>query len=360
MKYSNENILSSVNDRTLAEYINYKQNILIDVHESFDSTDNTVLIEASRILTDDELYYHLQYHQKIFINYLYIQQIDVLCDFCVSYYRVFINKGISVEFFLSLYDLFQKACSKYLNEIDMKSISKVYEFLELNHENIKSLSYEKHNVEDDYLVETLFSFALESKFEEGLALCSPYCKNIDDFNKFFATTINKLMTVVGYEWEIGVISVAQEHKITAYIDDLTNHILEDISQHKEDTKTIIVSNAPNELHKLGLKLISNSLLKSGFKVITLDSELPIPKIEALITKTEPDFIIFSVTLVSNIYDVTKIIKELNFNKIEQSARYKIIVGGKAFEAIRNPIKATLADLYFDDVLDMVDFIKNAE
>jgi len=356
MKFVNNGLVSKINETTLEEFIQYSPQILIELTDKLERSDNLYIKDTLNILSYDEIYYRLQYHQKIIINFLHIQQVDILNDYFISSYRVLLSKGVQSEFYLILYSYIKNICSKYLYSVDMINIERIYNYLEANHENFIKYSKEKINIKLDEDIEKLYQYALKADFESGVLLCEPYCKNIDDFNNFFGTKIGSMMNFVGYQWELGEITFAIEHKVTSYIDSILDYFITKLHNTDIDNKkTILITNAPNEEHTLGVKLISNSLMKLGYTVLRVDSDAPLQQMFKVIEKVKPDFVAFSVTLVSNIYELTTIINELQATLEKKD--FKIIIGGKAFENIQDPVATTQADLYFENIEQLVEYFK---
>jgi methanogenic corrinoid protein MtbC1 len=356
MKFINSDNLDKITDTTLEQFSRYSTQILIELHEDIEHSENSIILDTFNVLSNDEIYYHLQYHQKIIINFLYIQQIDILNDFFISSYRVFLKKGAKSEFFLVLYNYFKNACSKYLFSSDMVNIERIYNYLELNHENFINYSQKQEVITIDEETLKLYEYASIGEFENGVLLCEPYCKDIDSFNHFFATKITSLMNYVGYEWEVGNITFALEHKISSFLDSILDYFITKLNTLKiENSKTILIANAPNEEHTLGVKLISNSLIKLGYTVLRLDNDAPLEQTMKVIEKVKPDYVAFSVTLVSNIYELTTIIEKLKID-LEHN-QFKVIVGGRALENIENPAIATKADLYFENIEKLVEYFR---
>jgi methanogenic corrinoid protein MtbC1 len=356
MKFIGSDNLNKITDTTLEQFSRYSAQILVELHEDIEHSQNGIVLDTFDALSNDEIYYHLQYHQKIIINFLYIQQIEILNDFFISSYRVFLKKGVQSEFFPVLYTYFKNACSKYLFSSDMVNIERVYNYLEKNHENFIKYSQEQEAITIDEETLKLYKYGFEGDFENGVLLCEPYCKDIDSFNHFFATKITSLMNYVGYEWEVGNITFAIEHKISSFLDSLLDYFITKLNTLKiENSKTILIANAPNEEHTLGVKLISNSLIKLGYTVLRLDNDSPLEQTLRVIEKVKPDYVAFSVTLVSNIYELTTIIEKLQ-NDLEHN-QFQIIVGGRALEHIDNPAVATKADLYFENIEKLVEYFK---
>lgn len=354
MNFSNSDIILTSTDKTLQEFIKNSQQIFLEINDSLEHSSDICILDTFKILSNDEIFYHLQYHQKIIINFLYIQQIEVLNDFFISSYRVFLSKGVQIDFFLLLYTCVKNSANKYLFSADMIVIERIYNYLESNHKVFIKYAQEKKNIKLDMDIEKLYNYALKGDFEDGIILCESYCVNIDNFNHFFATKISILMNYVGYQWELGEITFAVEHKITSYIDNILDYFFNKLQTSEiANSKTILITNAPNEEHTLGVKLISKSLIKIGHNVLRIDSNATIEQLFEMIERVKPDYVAFSVTLVSNIYKLTTAINKLQL----ESKSFKIIIGGKAFEHIPDPVKTTNADLFFSDIEQLANYFQ---
>lgn len=106
-----------------------------------------------------------------------------------------------------------------------------------------------------------------------------------------------------------------------------------------------------ESHSIGLRMIIDQLESQGFKIIFLGSNIPTDNILQGILENKPEAILLSVTMPRHVDTVRLII-----DKIKQTFGTKapaILIGGAAFEGVKQVENLTGADKYchtFEDVV----------
>ena len=338
------------------EIIRYKQEILILMNEITLNTQDKAIKDALRHISESELYYLLEYHQKVFINYLHFKEESILENYLHWFYRVYLNKDLYLDFFSSIYKLWVMAYSRYLDKTMLIPIKKFYEFLDVNNEEISKTAMELKTFYIDTKSDELYNFlvtAQKDKFREELL------KNTstqEDFLHFFSTHVVKAMQKVGFMWEIGEISVAKEHISSSILEEICFEVINTFPKQESNNKSVLLVNAPNEFHGLGLKFISKLLENMGYKVISLGSTgTPKKDILKAVEEFEPSYLVIGVSISINLYEVALIIKEVNKLNNQNSSNIEILLGGNACNDLNNPRDLLKAHEYFKSVEDIVKY-----
>lgn len=144
-------------------------------------------------------------------------------------------------------------------------------------------------------------------------------------------------------WERGELPIWKEH----FISEVT---MEAMTLVKEQDPKIVVENrnllavVPGaENHSIGLRMISDQLETQGFQIVFLGDNLPADNIILAIQENKAHAVLLSVTLPKHLDTLTLIISRIKeVLGIEAPA---ILVGGQAFEGMRNIETLTGADKY---------------
>lgn len=141
---------------------------------------------------------------------------------------------------------------------------------------------------------------------------------------------------VGKRWEIGDLTVEQEHRFTAYceglfhllyFDSFVDHL--DLRQSKHPQ--VLLVNAPENYHSLGIRMVELWLLSNAISCYTVYPGIPVPEIMELVRSLDPNVLGISAALSSHIASVHEI--EEQINKINQLDALTILSGGYAVKTM---------------------------
>jgi len=165
------------------------------------------------------------------------------------------------------------------------------------------------------------------------------------------------MEKVGLMWESSQINVASEHIASSTIENVCLELINSFDKSEAKNIVVLLSNAPNEYHGMGLKILGKVLEKKGYDVISLGSSgSPSKDIVNSIINFHPNFILFGVSICTNLYDVADIIKMVRV-KTSFSNKVKIVVGGNALEYLSNPKKSMNSDYYSNKINNIIEVIE---
>ena len=341
---------------TFNEIVRYKQEILIFMNELTLNSKDSSIKEALVQINESELYYLLEYHQKVFINYLYFKEESILENYLHWFFRVYLNKNLDLNFFSSLYRLWINAYKKYLNSTMLISIESFYNYLCINNEEISQKAMQLKTFYIDERSDELYNFLVNAKKDSFREVLFKNASTKEEFLNYFSTHVVKAMKKVGFMWEIGEISVAKEHISSAILEEVCFEVINSFPKQEANNKSVLLVNAPNEFHGLGLKFIAKLLENMGYKVISLGSTgTPSKDILRAVKEFEPSYLVIGVSISINLYEVALIIKEVNKLNTQESFNVEVLLGGNACNELVNPKELLKADEYFKSVEDIVKF-----
>jgi MerR family transcriptional regulator, light-induced transcriptional regulator len=310
-------------------------------------------------LGETELYESLMYHKDMINSILLSKNYDLLEEFFVWKYSVYQSKNINVDCFLVEYDLWKHSITHHLYQSHSSEITLIYDYLLLHHEEykLKALTPKKIVVLSQHqkLFDNLLHSLLSSNQEEFYKIIEanlPLFNN--DIFSFIEQVINPLMYKVGNMWQYNQLSVAKEHLATS----LTNEIIEmffiKITLPPKRKERVIISTVGDESHNLGIKIVGKFINACGFEVQNLVSKISSKELISSIYELQPDLLVLSATLPSNIATLQQIVDELKSDA--KAFPGLIIVGGQALFGDNRDITIQGADFCSKNLEELKQFL----
>ncbi len=218
-----------------------------------------------------------------------------------------------------------------LNKNGIK-ISRISEFnnQELN-EKVIELTSRNSDVEDQIQALTMSMFYLNTqKFEKLLTIS--YINR--GFENTFSEIITPFLIKVGFLWQTGTITPAQEHfatniirqKLLVAIDGL-------LPNYNDKSKKFVLFLPENEFHELGLLFCYYNLKKNNHHVTYLGSSIPLASIDEINSIHQSDYILTSFTASYSGSKIHDYIKKLS----EHFTKQKVLIFGSQIENYNDPL-----------------------
>ncbi|MGM0518952.1 MAG: cobalamin B12-binding domain-containing protein [Campylobacterota bacterium] len=343
-----------ISKATLNSLIRYKTEILIDVHEEILKNDLLLVKESLLLINDTELHYILKYHEKVVINFFYFNENNILKNYLFWLYRVYYTRGVDLDFLVIIYKTWKKCFLRYLSKVNSYELNLFYDVLIENHNKIEleALKHTRFDVNKE--VETIYNLLVDNKEEEVKQIIKLSSNSLDEFIDFFSSKLVVALQKVGFMWEVSKLSVAKEHISSHIVEKLCLEKLDEFVGEESKSKIVLLTNAPNEYHSMGLKIVSKILEKKGYDVSMLKNTDSLKKdITKAIHNFDVDYIMFGISLSISLYEVVKIVESLNEDKNHK--KFEIVVGGNACKLLKEPAKALKADIYLEDIHSIINF-----
>jgi methanogenic corrinoid protein MtbC1 len=130
---------------------------------------------------------------------------------------------------------------------------------------------------------------------------------------------------IGRRWELGAISVAQEHMATAISHVVLAHLYDRAPAVRPNGRRILIACVQGELHDFPARLLADGLDLAGFEVRYLGADVPTSDLVREVAETKPDLVGLSVTMVSNLPALRGAVAELR----QAHPSVAIAIGGSA-------------------------------
>lgn len=212
-----------------------------------------------------------------------------------------------------------------LNKNGLK-ISRISELTntELNEKVIELIS-RNSDVEDQIQTLTMSMFYLNTaKFEKLLTIS--YINR--GFENTFSEIITPFLIKVGFLWQAGTITPAQEHFATNIIRQKLIVAIDGLLPNStEKSKNFILFLPENELHEIGLLYAYYNLKKNNQNVTYLGANVPLASIDEINSTHQSDYLVTSFT---SSYSISKI-KEYLDKLSNQFKKQQILIFGALLE-----------------------------
>lgn len=349
----NKKFYHSVTYIALENFVDRSFEIAYEVFHNLNESEEVAVKEFVLALGQVELYESLMYHKDIIHSILLSRNYELIEEFFVWKYSVYQSRNINVDSFLVEYDLWKQSIASHLYQSHSSEMLMIYDYLILNHEHFKlaALTPKKIKVQANHqaLFDELSSYLLSSQKEEfykAIEINLPLFNN--DIFDFIQKIINPLMYKVGNLWQYNQISVAKEHLATSLTNEIIDMFFVQTTQPQRKKAKAIISTVGDESHNLGVKIVGKFLESCGFKVQNLGSKISSQELISSVYELQPDLLVLSVTLPSNIATLQQIVDELKSDSKAFSGL--IVVGGQALFCNNIPTTIEGAD-FFSRTLD---------
>ncbi len=132
---------------------------------------------------------------------------------------------------------------------------------------------------------------------------------------------------IGRLWQINRIGVGQEHLATAIIERQMGELHPYFRPRIRRNRRIVLGCAPDEWHRVGVRMVADFFEAEGWEVIYLGAAVPVPALVDAIRATHPDLVGVSAAMVFNLPHLTNLARALNKAGLDG---IPLMVGGLPF------------------------------
>lgn len=194
---------------------------------------------------------------------------------------------------------------------------------------------------------TFLSAILAGDRNSGSAIITELSDKGCSIEDIYEKVIRDSLYKVGDLWESGQISVASEHLSSAIVESILNEQYSKIISQIKTNKTVVAASVENEVHQIGLKMVSDIFEMSGFNVHFLGANNPLKDLISFIDTIKPNILAVSVSINFHIKSLELLINTIR----EKYPDLIIIAGGQGLKdeyrefTIKYPNVMYLKDLY---------------
>lgn len=136
----------------------------------------------------------------------------------------------------------------------------------------------------------------------------------------------KVMYEVGSLWHRNIITVDKEHYATSVTQTVMSGFYDEIFARPRRNRKLVSCAVGNELHEMGIRMLSDVLELNGWDTVYLGAALPEAAILEAISSHEPDLVALSVTMPPYLATCERVVKAIR----SRFPGIKVAVGGQAF------------------------------
>lgn len=290
-------------------------------------------------------------HHALFMDEVFRSgYFDLLAATLPWVYHAYHSQGVSYDYFEVELSFWQASVSAMLEADLAAPINAVYDWMRAQHETVITLAEARavacdeadDGVDDclDALHEAVRSF----DDDRILALCSVARDDGMSLPEILQRLIYPVMQRVGVLWERALITVADEHRMTAVINRVLASLYFDQPFPTFTRGTALVATGAHEFHEMGAWTVATCLELDGWDVHYLGANVPGEDVLARAIEIRPRLIALSVAMPFNLGGVRETIAALK----AQLPETRVMVGGQVFQWLPRLSKDMGADCYLED------------
>lgn len=177
----------------------------------------------------------------------------------------------------------------------------------------------------------------------------------EKINDIYENIIKEALYKVGEMWEKGTISVATEHLASAIVESVLNELYYSVVSKTKNNKTVIATAVQNEVHQIGIKMVSDIFEINGWNVHYLGANTPSAELLKYIDLINPAVIAISVSIDFHLNELKNIISLIK----KRHRDILIITGGQGLLKIKGRLLPEYPDvMYIPDLYKLETFISH--
>ena len=182
--------------------------------------------------------------------------------------------------------------------------------------------------------------AVKARLDAGLSIRDVYLK-----------VFQPAQREVGRLWELGQLSIAQEHYVTAATQVVMSKLYPYVMVRARIGKTFVAACVGDQLHEMGMRMVADFVEMEGWDTIYLGSNLPLNEIPQAVIENRADALGLSATLPNHVDDIRDLVSRLRADGKTRDVH--VIVGGYAFGEGHADWSTTGADSFARDANEAV-------
>jgi methylmalonyl-CoA mutase cobalamin-binding domain/chain len=247
-----------------------------------------------------------------------------------------------------LYEVFPTQIHDFLNEAFELSLRELKKPLNPDQCYFDESSIQGKNA-SDYL-----KILLEGDRKKAINMINDLISKGISIKTLYLEIFQPVQKEIGRLWQRNKITVAQEHFATGITQMIISQLYPEIFNTKKNGKIIVAACVGNELHELGIRMVSDFLELSGFDTYYLGANTPASSIIKYIIEKKANILAISATMMVHLDGIKNIVELIRKSPAKD---VKILVGGYSFNLIPNLWKKIGADGYAKDADSAIEIAK---
>ncbi len=256
------------------------------------------------------------------------------------------------EQLLTHYDLLETGLREYLDQPEMKRVSKLLgaaKKITSSHDG-KQEPHAKASGRYALAQETYFRLIKEKQSKAAIT----YIRQLYDhealkLEEIFVDVLQPVLYNIGELWHQNRLTVDEEHYMSSITQVAMSQFYDVIFDGEKEPLTLLACAIGSELHEIGIRMIADLFENSGWQSHFLGAGMPEKYILDAIRKTDANLIALSVTMPQFLDDCRRIVLSIR----EAYPEKRIVVGGQAFTRTDKLYEKWPIDHYAKDARDLL-------
>jgi methanogenic corrinoid protein MtbC1 len=164
--------------------------------------------------------------------------------------------------------------------------------------------------------------------------------------------VRPAMCRIGWWWQQGRISVAEEHLATEIAHRAVDHAFTRAERKPRRQKSVLLGCVEGNRHALGLRTVADAFDLEGWTAYNLGADVPLATLPAMVAAFEPDLVGLSVSMTQQLPAARAAIKAIR--DMQPRSRARIMLGGLASNSLGEVWQWVGADLAASDALRAIE------
>lgn len=161
------------------------------------------------------------------------------------------------------------------------------------------------------------------------------------FRELHQHVLGKVQSEIGRMWQMAEVTVAEEHYCTGIVTTAATLLAARAPRPAPNGKTVLTAAVGNELHDLGIRLVSQDFEMSGWKVIALGANTPTGAVTDAVRDFGCDLIALSASMTLHVRRTAEAIQSIKAHP--DCEGIPILVGGRPFTVVEDLWEVVGAD-----------------
>lgn len=161
----------------------------------------------------------------------------------------------------------------------------------------------------------------------------------------YARVLQPAHIEIGRLWQVGEISVGEEHLASASSEWVASHLALKAPRAEPKGRTVIATTVSGDTHSFGVRLVADSFENDGWRTFYLGASTPAPDVVQTIVDRSADLLALSANLGCHVREAKRTVDAIRATP--QTRGVRVIVGGPPFSAAPTLWKKVGADGFAD-------------
>jgi len=201
---------------------------------------------------------------------------------------------------------------------------------------------------------------LNNKYFEAAARVKESMTVNTEILELYEHVFEPTLKAVGDLWELGKLSIAEEHIISDLIDRLLMSLSESkyATQHQPKPFSVAFMLPGAEMHQFPLKITAELFKDEGWSIFYIGKSIPFFSLKNFFQNSKIHVLVLSITLKEHLNSCESLIKMIK--ELPSEHRPLILVGGHAIDNEKHALHFLGADRYYSSLQSLKEGIKTLE